>query len=411
MDVLTMQSVLFGQNIFELLLIVYCLLNTKYQFRNNKYYFYFIYLICLTGFIYNTFFIFDQVLHGDLIRFVYYEKENSIKIPGIIFCFNLNQTRIDRNLKLTDNYLNKSTKHYNTIFANITFINKSNDWITLDSNFTNSELEVETFYFLDKKCFKIKQDIEYSRDQFYILKNKEVLKVNFMYKKELSAYFFTKIENKMQFSKIGKLIFNKYDVFTSNQEITELTVNDKFSWIKSPSLLFDEDNYENDVNKHLVKLINKFDKNYNLRTLYLPSEKVNSNNEINDDLFEQYCSQKIKYKLSLNSNIQKLFITTNVKEIDSVFNVEKTDFYVSKPDFIFELNFIKNKILITNEDNFTKLILNLLNEISLWFSLCILDLHTYVYYAYCKNVFSFNFIYVLLIRIDIYLYRYAYCYR
>ena len=41
MDVLTMQSVLFGQNIFELLLIIYCLLNTKYQLRNNKYYFLF----------------------------------------------------------------------------------------------------------------------------------------------------------------------------------------------------------------------------------------------------------------------------------------------------------------------------------------------------------------------------------
>ena len=223
-----------------------------------------------------------------------------------------------------------------------------------------------------------------------------------MYKKEFSAYFFTKIENKMQFSKIQKLFFFEYSRFTYtlNQEITELTVNDQFDWIKSPFLLFDEDSYQNDVNKHLVKLINKFDENYNLRTLCLPSEKVNSNNEINDDLFEQYSSQEIKS--SLNSNIQKLFITTNVKVTYSRFH---------KPDFIFELNFIKNKILFTNEDNFTKLILNLLNVLSLWFSLCILDLHAYVYYAYCKIVFFFNFIYVLLIRIDIYLYRYAYCYR
>ena len=74
----------------------------------------------------------------------------------------------------------------------------------------------------------------------------------------------------------------------------------------------------------------------------MPSEKVNSNNEINDDLFEQYSSQEIKS--SLNSNIQKLFITTNVKQY-MVFN---------KSDFIFELNFLKNKILITNEDNFHK---------------------------------------------------------
>ena len=84
---------------------------------------------------------------------------------------------------------------------------------------------------------------------------------------------------------------------------------------------------------------------------------------------------------------------------------------LNKPDFIFELNFTKNKILITNEDNFTKLNLNLLNVLSLWFNLCILDLHAYVYYAYCKIVFSFNFIHALLIRIDIYLHRYAYCYR
>ena len=55
-DVWTMQSVLFGQNVFKLLLIIYCLLNTKYQLRNNKYYFYFIYLICLTGFVYHFFF-------------------------------------------------------------------------------------------------------------------------------------------------------------------------------------------------------------------------------------------------------------------------------------------------------------------------------------------------------------------
>ena len=409
MDVLTMQSVLFGQNIFELLLIVYCLFNTKYQLKNNKYYLYFIYLICLAGFIYNTFFIFDQVLNGDLIRFVYFRIENSIKVPGIIFCFDFSEIKFNRNIKLTEGYLNESTKHISieTVFTNITYLNKSNDWITFDLNFRISELKVETFYFLDKKCFKIKQGIEYSRDQFYLLDNKEVLKVNFNYKYKLSAYFFTKIENKMQFSKIEKLFFYKsrfdYSSYTTNQKITELTVNDQFSWIKSPSLLFDEDSFQNDVNKHLAKLMNKFDKNYNLRTLYLPFEIVNSNDEINDDLFEQYSTQEIKYKSSLNSNIQKLFITTNIKK-ETISNFKK-------PDFTFELNFIKNKILITNEDNFTKLILNLLNVLSLWFSLCILDLHAYVYYAYCKIVFSFNFIYVLLIRIDIYLHRYAYCYR
>ena len=39
--------------------------------------------------------------------------------------------------------------------------------------------------------------------------------------------------------------------------------------------------------------MNKFDENYNLRTLNLPSEKVNSNNEINDDLFDNIVVKKL----------------------------------------------------------------------------------------------------------------------
>ena len=212
MDVLTMQSVLFGQNIFELLLIIYGLLNTKYRLRNKKYYFYFIYLICLAGFIYNTFFIFDQILNGDLIRFVYFRIENSIKMPSIIFCFDFREIKIIRNIKLTESYLNEYTKHISIkrVFKRLSYLNKLNKWNTLKSNFSNSELKVEAFYFLDKKCFKIKQDIEYSRDQFYLLDNKEVLKINFNYRYKLSAYFFTKIENKIQLSKIQKLLFDKY---------------------------------------------------------------------------------------------------------------------------------------------------------------------------------------------------------
>ena len=98
----------------------------------------------------------------------------------------------------------------------------------------------------------------------------------------------------------------------------------------------------------------------------------------------------------MNSNIQKLFITNYYKE--DLLNT-------SNLDFIFELKFIKNKILLTNEDNIVKLILNLLNLLSLWFSLCILDLHVYAFYAYFKIVFLFMFTYRLLIRIENSLFR------
>ena len=390
MDVLTMQSVLFGQNIFELLLIIYCLLNTKYQLRNNKYYFYFIYLICLTGFVYHFCFLFNEVLNGDLIHFVYYAFENSLKVSEIIFCIDLD-LKTDRNHKLTESYLNEATRYLRieTVFKNITYLNESNKWITLDSNFTNSELKVETFYFLDKKCFKIKQDIEYSRDQFYLLDNKEVLRLSFNNASYLTTiHLFTKIENKMQFSKIEKLFFYKYNRYTYslNQEITELIYNDKFSWInqiiKNPFLLLQDNDNLNDANFYLLNLIRKFDVDYNLRTLIIPPEKEYLNNEINDDLFEEYFKQNIDFDSPTNSQIVRFFIRTNIKE-----NKVKS---LNGPDFEFELNFLKSVIKYTYKISFTKVILNFLNVLSLWFNLCILDLHVYIYYAYSKIVLIFK---------------------
>ena len=211
-DFNNIQCILFGQNVFKLLLTMYCLLNAKYQLRSSsKYFLYFIYLICLAGFICHTYFIFDQVLHGELVHYVYYTLENSIRMPEIIFCFNFNQKIIDRNYKLTENYLNEATSdlRIETFFESITYLGESNKWINLGSNFENSKFKIETFYFLKKKCFKISLAIEYYRDRFYLLDDKSVLKVYFNYEYLLSAYFFTKISNTMQFSRFNYLFLTK----------------------------------------------------------------------------------------------------------------------------------------------------------------------------------------------------------
>ena len=412
-DLLNMQSILFGQNVLKSLLIIYCLLNTKYQLRNNKYHFYFIYLICLFGFIYHTLFIFDVLLNQDLIHYNYYSLESSIKMPGIIFCFDLTKVKINKNIKLNENYLSELSKEISIerVFKNITYLNKSNKWITLDSNY--SESKVKTFYFLDKKCFKIKHKIEYSRDQFHLLDNKEVLKVNFnniSNQSDLTIHFFTKIDNKMQFSKIEKLIFNETfrPAYTSNQEITELNKNDEFNKIKSVLLLlFQDDNNLNDANLYLINLIKKFDIEYNLRTLYIPSKKEgNSNEEIDEDLFKQLFKQNrnVDDESPTSSKTVRYFITTNVKENALTDNQNDSDFK-------FELNFLKNVIKYTYKISLTKIILNMLTILSFWSDLCILDLHVYAYYAYYKIKLIFISTYRLLIRIDIYLYRYAYCYK
>ena len=414
-DILNMQSVLFGQNVFNLLMMVYYLLKIKLKVKGSKYYLFKVYFICLSGSIYHTFFILDQVANAKLIYFVYYNIETSMKTPEIIFCFDfdLSHGRIDKNYKLTENYLDELSREIKieSVFKKVEYLNnKSNEWISLKTpNFTNSEFKIETFYFLDKKCFKIQQDMEYDRDQFNLLENKDVLKINFnkifTHRKDFYIYFLTKISNTMQFSQLMKLVFffdrhYKY-IYLINQKSVEQEYS-LFNLIQNPFSFYDD---RDEANSYFVNLINDFEQNKKLRSLKLPLERIKSNKEIDDDLFEQHYKQieNMDHKSTKNLNSQKLFITNNVKR--------KKPFAYSDPDFRFELNFVKNRILITNEDNFFKLILNLLNVLSLWADLCILDLYVYVYSAYHKTVFIFITFYRILIRIRTFLFEHVYCYN
>ena len=414
-DILNVQSVLFGQNVFNLLMMVYYLLKIKLKVKGSKFYLFLIYLICLSGSIYHTYFILDQVANGKLIYFVYYNIETSMKISEIIFCFDfdLSHRRINKNYKLTENYLDELSKEIKieSVFEKVEYLNnKSNEWIVLKTpNFANSEFEIKTFYFLNKKCFKVQQDMEYDKDQLNLLENKDVLKIyfnrTFTLQEDLNIYFFTKINNTMLFSRLTSLVFyEKYSkyIYVINQKSVEQEYS-LFNLIQNPFSFYDD---KDDANSYFINLMNDFEKNKKLRSLKLPLERIKSNKEIDDDLFEQHYKkiENTDHKSTKSLNSQKLFITNNIKsEISSI------DY--SNSDFRFELNFVKNRILITNEDNFFKLILNLLNVLSLWADLCILDLYVYVYYAYYKTVFAFITFHRMLIRIHTFLFEHVYCYN
>ena len=421
-DILNVQSILLGQNAFILLMMIYCLLKTKLKVKGSKYYLFLIYLICLFGSIYHTYFILDQVANGELLYFGFHNIEASMSMFEIIFCFDLSHRRINKNYKLTENYLDELSKEIKieSVFEKVEYLNnKSSKWFSLKTpDFTNSKFKIETFYFLDKKCFKIQQDMEYNRDQLNLLRIKDVLKIHFnrtfTHQENLNIYFFTKISNTMQFSRITNLVFFKSDsrkdkflnksnrlIYVINQKSSEQKYS-LFNLNQNPFSFYEK---KDDENSYFINLINDFEQNKKLRTLKLPLERIASNKEIDDDLFEQHYKQieNMDHKSTKNLNSQKLFITNNVK-------IKKTDTY-SDLDFRFELNFVKNRILITNEDNFFKLILNLLNVLSLWTDLCILDLYVYVYYVYCKTVFIFITFHRILIRIHTFLFKNLYCYN
>ena len=86
---LNIQSILLGQNVFKLLMMVYYLFKIQLKVKGSKCFLFLIYSICLSGSIYHTYFTLDQVENGELIFFVYYKIETSIKMSEINFCFDL----------------------------------------------------------------------------------------------------------------------------------------------------------------------------------------------------------------------------------------------------------------------------------------------------------------------------------
>ena len=107
---------------------------------------------------------------------------------------------------------------------------------------------------------------------------------------------------------------------------------------------------------------------YNFENLKNPLEKENFELEINDDLFDQFVSQvhnATSQDTMAYSDYQQTFFANHLIRT----KVE------SKTDLAFSLAFIKKTLLARNDENFAKLVLNLLNVLFLWFDLGILDLH------------------------------------
>ena len=142
------------------------------------------------------------------------------------------------------------------------------------------------------------------------------------------------------------------------------------------------------------KMINYYERKYKLKTLSLPVEQDFFDDEINDDLFEQYYLQE---STPMDSN--KFFYREKYQK-SLAFNYKKEEkFSESSPDLNYIAMALKRKATFTNEDNFAKLILNLLNALSLWFDLGVLDCHVYIVHIF-KLKYIFLFLFTLLTKLE-----------
>lgn len=394
LEMLNIQSILFNFNIFELVSLVFFKFNTKFRINLT--------IFCLIGLTFHIQFIFYQVIKEDLIFSQYYKLSEKIDFSNLIFCFETDQARLlDPDHVLNYKYLDEITKELNfrNVFKEIVYLNESNKWtwIDLDANFSDF-FRIDTFYFLDNKCFQIELQMTYRRDQFEFkeIDENQVLKINFnlefLSKENYSkhhqhfTYFFTKLKSTMQFSSMIEL--NYFSNYLTYSRLFEIEYYDKFNLLKNPISIYGDVDV-NDVNKYVKNLIDKFKKNYHLRTLNLPIEKDGDDNIIIDNnLFIQFYLQiqsEIDISLPVDLNFKRL-IYTNYLEKNQIIDY----------NFIFILAFFKKIILVTNQGSYSDILVNLLNVASIWLGLCFLDLYVFVY----KIRFIFIGLCKLLLKIE-----------
>lgn len=372
LDLVNIQSVVFGFTVLSILQTISCFVQTKLKVRKNKIVTFFIYLLCAAGFVWHTSHIFDLIINGELVYSQRYEVANEMQLPEMLFCLRLDEKRLDENHKLTGNYLEQVTSDLTAekMFKKISYLDESNRW----NKFNLSQ--VETLFFVSSKCFSIALNLTYPRKNFRFTIRNDVLNVQFQpdFIEQVNANkrisFFTKTEGAHYYNKAIWLNFaDDRRSLTVIQLLYSLRYEWKFQFLKHPSSLFFEETPINDSDGYLKRLARKFSETLDVATLNLFLKRKLFHSEIRDDLFEIFFNQeqnRSDHSLPPNLNYARDF---------SVYHLVKE----KSPDFelIYRIFFFK-KVVTTAQDGYAKLILVLLNCLSLWFDFVILDLAAYL---------------------------------
>ena len=138
---------------------------------------------------------------------------------------------------------------------------------------------------------------------------------------------------------------------------------DQFELLKDPRRLFQEKVQVNDV-KTGETLRKRFEQDHNRTTDDLPLNE-HFDAEVDNELYEQH---------EKTATDQSAFQSLDFEQ--KVANTYTNVFYLSRrnPDFSFSFSFLVRRVVITNSENYTKLVVSLLNTLSLWLDICVIDM-------------------------------------
>ena len=400
LDLLSMQSIFFGFTLLQLFWLIYRFTKRRWKWKlkdkTDKAVWFFVCLFCSLGCSWNTIRIDDMIINGELVATEHYERAEQIQMPAMMFCFPINQL-IDRNHPLTGRYLEKLTRHMDvrSTFSTIAYLNESNEWIPFDLH------QVERFFLLNMKCFRIDIDQSYNRNQFHFSDDTQVLRANFKKMEENGlVHFMTQSKETAEFSKISNLDYT--EIKADYYEYGQIEEKQKYSITHEASLYEHKDRFdffrryfptleEGDVGDLYGQLLELQGNEPNRKTLSLPLDEKHFHLEVDEDRFEQLYS--IHWHRNgnrrTNLNYQKIFVANHLEKSGTNF----------KFDFTFNLVFLHKVVHLTNEVSYATLTLSLINLLSIWLELGVLNLRPYLvrFHEYFL-VYLYLYLPILLIR-------------
>ena len=255
---------------------------------------------------------------------------------------------------------------------------------------------------MNLKCFEIVLKPYFKEEDFYFKLNKVVLDVflkNHICRQHPFAYFlYRENESKQiggsyfyQIRKPPEEIYYKY-CYEIEFQLIKIKREDKFEFLKNPVSLFFETTAINDATNYLEIMKQKFKNKYGLasRDTLLDDFKL----EINDLLFKKF------YLQIQNLTDHNGLTSLNFEQSVYYMYTQRKTIPIRFADFRFSLSSISRQVEISNEDNYTKLVISILNAVSFWLGLCAFDLSA----VYVNRSFKPNLnLYQLLFKIKLYL--------
>ena len=401
-DIVNLKSIILGLNASGLLFGLFPILKRLFKYRDTKFFCRFnefplsrlfsyrllVLVLCFLGFSTHNIFLFNGIIRSDLIESGSFRKLSTYNLPNLIFCLAINQSKVDENHELTAGYLNTITAELNlrTIFRKFSLENKTHDRIAFTKQmnlsddllfFEDHDIRLTHFYHSNLKCFKIRVKTTFLEEDFHFYITSKVFRVQFrdwFLKTFDSVLFMYQERESLQIDggflvRIGFVNYPLTKMFYYNKvefQYFEISRQDNFELLREPRSLFYERSSPNDQTKAMSRMKDQFKARFGLTSRENLLDLNDSACPIDESLYRQYFLQvanKSNQPSSLNFRQRRFNILNQISHR-----------YNPSYDFSFSISLISRQTEIVNEDNYGKLLISVLNTLSLWFNICVLNL-------------------------------------